>query len=676
MSNIVPINTSEENLPENIRYAYMNLGEHISSIPTSGLLDYGFSDEFYSNVAQVLRSPEYCTFTCKHILGINLLPLQAAVLRELWIRPFPLLIASRGFGKSFLTAIHAILRALLLPGRKVVITGAAFRQAKVVFEYCESIWYAAPILRDLAGQGQNQGPKRANDMWSLTIGDSRIIALPLGTGEKIRGQRAHDVIADEFASIRPDIFEIVIGGFGIVSSSPFEKVKAKAVERALEKMGRGDEIKKNDFVPNQTLISGTAYYDFNHFADYYRKYRKIITSKGDPNKIEELFGDAGVPPGFNWKDYSIIRIPIGKLDDGYFDMGQVARNKVSNVVGGTFDMEYNCIFSKDSAGFFRRTTIEACTTNKPIVRPISGPVQFEPSLVGDRTKQHVFGVDPASEEDNFSIVVLELNPDHRKVVYCWTTQRKTKFKEQQKTGVTKETSFYDYTCRKIRDLMKMFPCAAIALDMGGGGISVLESLHNPKNIKRELGEVPIWPIIDDSKERDSDFVEGLHILHEIHFQKYDWVAEANHSLKNDLEQQALLFPSFDDLSYIFAEEEDRDIASYDSLEDCIFEIQEMKDELCSIIVTKTPTGKDKWDTPDIKLDKNRKGKSKKDRYSALLMANMIGRQLTCTYSAASQYANEIDHYMYRKVAPNQMYTGADWYSQGMTTDVPMIIRRQ
>ena len=37
----------------------------------------------------------------------------------------------------------------LYPNTKIVIVGAGFRQAKVVFEYMETIWRNAPILRDL-----------------------------------------------------------------------------------------------------------------------------------------------------------------------------------------------------------------------------------------------------------------------------------------------------------------------------------------------------------------------------------------------------------------------------------------------------------------------------------------------------------------------------------------------
>ncbi len=57
------------------------------------------------------------------------------------------------------------------------------------------------------------------------------------------------------------------------------------------------------------------------------------------------------------------------------------------------------------------------------------------------------------------------------------------------------------------------------------------------------------------------------------------------------------------------------------------EIEELKTELSQIIITQTPSGRDKWDTPEIKLPGGRKGRLRKDRYSSLLMANMTARTI-------------------------------------------------
>ena len=46
-----------------------------------------------------------------------------------------------------------------------------------------------------------------------------------------------------------------------------------------------------------------------------------------------------------------------------------------------------------------------------------------------------------------------------------------------------------------------------------------------------------------------------------------------------------------------------------------------------IQITQTSTGRDKWDTPETVIGTGKKGKLRKDRYSALLMANMSARTL-------------------------------------------------
>jgi hypothetical protein len=155
----------------------------------------------HKHILRMVINPKYLGFTAKYIFGINLLPFQLVILKELWNRKYPMLIATRGGSKSFLLALYAMIKALTNPGIKIVIVGAAFRQSKVVFEYCESMWHSAPILRDIVGSSDRRnGPRRDIDRCTLRMGDSIIIALPLGDGTKIRGQRAGVIIADEFDS--------------------------------------------------------------------------------------------------------------------------------------------------------------------------------------------------------------------------------------------------------------------------------------------------------------------------------------------------------------------------------------------------------------------------------------------------------------------------------------------
>ena len=655
---------------KNINEAWLNLDQiddkdlfnPMSLVKMSG-------DDFHYRLLWLMTRPEYFSFLCKQILNINILPSQALFLCEMWNRKFPMLIASRGFGKSFMLSLYSILRALILAERKVVVVGAAFRQSKVLFEYMETIWNNAPILRSMCDA--NSGPRRDIDRCVMRINKSRVTCLPLGDGQKIRGQRANDIISDEFASIPRDIFETVVAGFAAVSSDPIENVKKVAAKKRAEELGldlfKEDEniIKKND---NQIILSGTAYYDFNHFAEYWKKWKSIIQSQGRKSRLRDIFGE-DPPKDFNWKDYSIIRVPYELLPEGFMDASQVARSKAT-VHAGIYQMEFGACFTRDSQGFFKRTLIESCVVDdkykdRPAIKDSQdNPICFQSQLRGDLKKKYVFGVDPASEVDNFSIVVIELNGDHRRIVHVWTTNRE-QHKERVKSGYSNESDFYAYCAKKIRDLMKIFPCVHIAMDAGGGGIAVMESLHDNDKIRE--GEHPIWEVIDENKEKDTDYNRGLHILEMCQFSRYDWLAEANHGMRKDFEDRILLFPMFDTLSLdISSIEDDMKGRSYDTLEQCVMEIEDLKDELAMIQITQTATGRDKWDTPETVIGTGKKGKLRKDRYSSLLMANMAARRIDRTPDAETyNFYGGFATVEKSKDPTGKLYQGPQWFTDGM-----------
>ena len=621
-------------------------------------------EEFHIHLTWLMSQPEYFSFVCKQVFNIDILPMQSLILHELWNRKFPMLIGSRGLGKSFILSLYSMLRAFFMPGRKIVIVGAAFRQSKVLFEYMDTIWQNSPLLRDI--MGPSSGPRRDVDRCVMKLGKSTITCLPLGDGTKIRGQRANDIITDEFASVPREIFENVVAGFAAVSSSPIENVKRLASEKKAKELGEYLELADSEVeqdMSNQIILSGTAYYDFNHFADYWKKWRSIIKSKGNPTKLKEVFGNEEVPKDFDWTQYSIMRIPFEMLPEGFMDAAQVARSKAT-VHSGIYQMEFAACFTTDSQGFFKRSLIESCVvSNDNQIKLPSGEVFFSPALIGDSQSQYIIGVDPASEVDNFSIVVLEVQPDHRRIVYCWTTTR-SHHKEMVKSGITSESDYYSFCARKIRDLMKRFPCNHVAMDAQGGGIAVMEALHDKDKIKD--GELAIWPIIDENKHKDTADNPGLHILEMCQFAKSDWLAEANHGLRKDFEDKVLLFPFFDSVSLGLSTATDA-IAErkYDTLEDCVLEIEELKNELSMIQMTQTASGRDKWDTPEMIVAAGKKQKIRKDRYSALLMANMAGRTLARTpeksiYNTTGGFANND-----RMSMEGPSFTGPNWFTQGM-----------
>lgn len=651
---------------KNIEEAWLGIDSVETSLFNPMSFINGHDEDFHLRLTWLMTRPEYLSFLAHHVLNIQLLPSQSLILKELWERKFPMLIASRGFGKSFLLSLYAVLRALILPRRKIVVVGAAFRQSKVIFEYMETIWRNSPMLRELCDS--DSGPRRDTDRCVLRLNESSITCLPLGDGQKIRGQRANDILADEFASIPREIFENVVAGFAAVSADPVENVKRIAARNKAKELGIDIEIEQvnTEQKDNQIILSGTAYYDFNHFATYWKKWRSIIKSQGNKTKLREIFNGEDPPESFDWTQYSIIRMPYELLPKGFMDADQVARSKAT-VHTGIYQMEYGACFTRDSQGFFKRSLIESCviSQNNLITNNKGDNIHFEAVLIGDQSKKYVFGVDPASEVDNFSIVVLELNQDHRRIVHCWTTTR-SEHKERVKKGYSSETDFYSYCARKIRDLMVRFPCAHISIDAQGGGIAIMESLHD--NDKLKNGELAIWPIIEDDKPKDTDNERGLHILEMCQFAKHEWLAEANHGMRKDFEDKVLVFPYFDAVSIGLSSAEDMmKNRMYDTLEECIFEIEELKDELSMIQMTQTSNGRDRWDTPEVIVGTGKKKKMRKDRYSALLMANMSARTI--------QRKPEQEIYQFYggfatggyepKAASDKLYSGPSWFADNM-----------
>jgi len=504
-------------------------------------------DEF---IIKKMLDIRYIGWTAKILLNVNLFPEQIHNLQLLWTHPFSMLIASRGGAKSFLLAVYAVLKCLLEPGTKVAIVGAGLRQAKLVFGYIENIWHSSPMLRSIVGGGQKGGPKQSVDLCYFRIGSSIINALPLGNGDKIRGFRANVVIADEFASIPEDVFDIVVRGFAASAKSPLEAAKYISMQKRLIEAGLSknklDQMMYDQLRSNQIIYSGTAYYAFNHFAKRYEMFKQIIRSRGDKNKIAEIFGsEYNIPNNFDYRDYVVIRLPYTHVQPGLMDAKMLANAKatlpkniflmeygacarentlvytttgtkkitdirIGDIVlthtgkyrsviackyrnykgkiykidvgidkpievtndhliwdgnlfvradelqinqqigvarvkdietydydGIVYNLEvekdhsylaqgifhHNC-FVKDSNGIYPRSLIEACTCTPslPIKTP-DGDVIFSPLMKGVFGRRYVMGLDPAAERDNLAITILEIWPNHYRVLFSYAINK-------------------------------------------------------------------------------------------------------------------------------------------------------------------------------------------------------------------------------------------------------------
>lgn len=644
---------------DNLEYYLDNLWLELGDIRDIKLFN-PFDNEEWNDKTKIpellvenFRNPNFLPLFCKYILNISLVPYQSMALDALWKHSLPLLLGSRGSAKSFLLAVYAVCRAVLHQGARVVIVGASLRQAMVIFNYVQQIWDNAPVLRDIVGK--NNAPKKDVALCYWNCGRSKLVFLPLGNGETIRGQRATHVIADEIATIPKEVFETVVRGFAAVKS---QGVHGNVVQAYKEKAARelGLNVSAADMatfgIPtilknNQIILSGTAFYQFNHFYDYFKYYNAVIKFKGDRHKIRESIPNIQLDNDIDPKDYCIIRLPYNYLPEGLMDTMVLEQGKAT-MDKNIFLMEYGTIFPSDSEGFYLASILNAATCP---IKTSYGEINFAPKLYGQSEKVYVMGIDPASEDDNFAISILELNEDYRAIIYQWTTNRKT-FEKLKKDGkVPKGIEDYNTFCIKhIRSLVRRFHITIICMDSGGGGISVKEGLRDPD--KMDKGDLPIFDMDDETVKHE----RGWHMLKMIEFTDSAWRRESHYALKTDFSNKVLLFPNYDGAalmeSNILTEDH-----NYENLEDNYLNILEAKTEITLIKHGQTANGTEKWDVPEIVgIGEGGKKKLKKDRFTSILLSNWAGR-LHINQANIKQEQHKRDSFNAVVVSKNKMGSG-------------------
>jgi len=130
--------------------------------------------------------------------SVQLYELQELILRAMFIRDNGMIVAARGFSKSYLIAFFSIIYPLFVFGSKICLISANFRSSRRILEYCETIINnpRASLLKECFPDRL----QRSNDMYRFKIPNpcgSEVFALPLSTGEGLRGTRASVVVVDE-----------------------------------------------------------------------------------------------------------------------------------------------------------------------------------------------------------------------------------------------------------------------------------------------------------------------------------------------------------------------------------------------------------------------------------------------------------------------------------------------
>ncbi len=583
---------------------------------------------------------------------LRLLPFQRVMLHLLWHKKFPMVLACRGGGKTFMIAVYALLKCLLDPNSRIVIVSGGFRQAKFTFGYMDTLLRNSPILSDTIRKyhpGNDFGVKYATDKVYLKVGpNTDVTGIPIGDGTKVRGMRATILICDEVASIDDKVFDTAIGPFLSVGANPDEAVMMNDFIERLKGMGCNQKVMEYidrswENKGNQLILMGTATYQFSHFYRRYQAYSIFAKSGGDPRKIKEGLqvqaGEVKIEITNDnldlWRDmyrqYSIFQLPYEQMPKGFLDSLVVATHKamMDPVI---FGHEYQCRFSKDTHGFFPRSIVEAASPGLKQANAGEEEVHYE--LYGDAHSQYVMGLDPARHNDNFGLVVLKLENGTAKCVYvdAW-----------DKTEWSKSV-------KKIREVLHRFPnIVYIACDSGGGGSTVRDLLANAQMLKGD--EKPILEF--DPPDEFKAIPNALRIMEMVNF--HTWSSLANHAMRSDIILKKLLFPGrLDDDAVLlkhglilkgepFDLDDPKDVITIEHLHDILYgtetddgeiitlgtyrDMMALVDELCTIIQTVTEKGTETFGLPRLSDQAEGLDIRRRDRYSALLLAAYAARHI-------------------------------------------------
>ncbi|HBJ1650336.1 TPA: hypothetical protein LA457_001331 [Clostridium botulinum] len=151
---------------------------------------------------------------CKDFLNITLKPFQQILIYCMMHKNYFMYIASRGQGKSFLTAIFCCVRAILFPESKIILTAGNKSQSIEVIEKILELKNNSPNLaREI-----DEIKTGANDARVTFKNGSWIRAVASNQGA--RSKRANIVVCDEFRMIDKAIIDGVIRKFMTAPRQP------------------------------------------------------------------------------------------------------------------------------------------------------------------------------------------------------------------------------------------------------------------------------------------------------------------------------------------------------------------------------------------------------------------------------------------------------------------------
>jgi hypothetical protein len=556
---------------------------------------------------------ENITFTADLVSGVKLFPFQHMAIKAMFTTDYFMGVWSRGMSKSFTTAIYAYLDAILNQGVEIGILSKSFRQAKMIFKKIE----------DIASKPQalylNQcitHKSKSNDEWLLEIGSSRIRALPLGDGEKLRGFRFHRIIIDEFALMPERIYNEVIIPFLSVVENPTQREELYNIETDLIKQGKMQESDRHTWPNNKLIALSSASYKFEYMYKAYEQFEELIQTGGQRK------GDA---------HRTIMQFSYDCAPKQLYDQNLINQAK-STMSQSQFDREFGAIFTDDSSGYFKTSKMAACTL-KDGENPCT-------EIAGEPGAKYILAFDPSWAEsessDDFAMMVLKLDEEKKMgiVVHSYAL-----------SGANlKQHIYYFYF------LLKNFNIVSIVGDYNGGvqfinaaneSLLFKENKINIKCINTNFDDIENYQ--EKLREGKKEYNLDNGTICYLRKPTSQWIRRANEFLQSNFDHRRILFASraiddnynaqrrkkipIDKIQFLrtsqSAERQTKEAKMIDFVEHQ-FDMMNLVKTQCSLIqITTSAGGTQNFDLPPSLKRQTGPEKARKDSYSALVLGNWM-----------------------------------------------------
>jgi len=553
------------------------------------------------------------TFATDLITGVQLFPFQHMAIKSMLESDYFLGVWSRGMSKSYTTGIYAVLDAILNQGVETGILSRSFRQSKMIFKKIEDI--AAKPEAYLLKQCITHVSK-SNDEWVMEIGKSRIRALPLGDGEKLRGFRFHRIIIDEFLLMPERIYNEVIVPFLSVVQNPTQREELYQVENNLIKQGKMEEKDRYQWPNNKLIALSSASFKFEYLYKLYEQYENLIFN---PKKGERTRRCV--------MQFSYDCAPMQLYDQNLINQAKATMSE------SQFMREFGAQFTDDSSGYFKISKMALCTVPDGELPSIE--------VIGHSGAEYIVAVDPSWSEtessDDFAIQVLKLNEEKQisTLVHSYALSG---------SSLKDHIKYFLY-------ILKNFNVVAICMDYNGG-VQFMNSCNESELFKNE--GINLKQMITEF-EKPEDYPQNL-IAAKNEYNKSDykyvflrkptssWIRTANELLQANFDHRRIFFGSraIDDnfrsqtkkkigiLDMKFSNMADSDKQNEEAkMIDFVEHLTDMvlltKTECALIQITTTAQGTQSFDLPPNLKRKTGPDKPRKDSYSALILGNWLAK---------------------------------------------------